>query len=110
MAKAGPSKRAATPISIEETDEEDPVEKTPMQGKGKGKERARERAEPMKTARPREPRTVEEVQRRFNALQARVFKIHVATKALECEQDEVLAEMNVLSKELAKLSDGAGSA
>ena len=94
MAKAGPSKRAPSPIKVDDNTE-DEGELTPAQSKGKA------RAVPKKTGGKSEARgTRDALARRLNHLHSRLFQIRAKVKELEVEHAVVMSEVSEIVEAL----------
>jgi septal ring factor EnvC (AmiA/AmiB activator) len=96
-AKAGPSKRADSPIVLD-TDDDIEEDETPVKSKGKGKAPAKKLTGQTPVQKQRDV-----LARRLNALHSRMYQIRANLKALEVEQDEVLAEVSDVVGELEEL-------
>ncbi|KAF8130598.1 hypothetical protein EV363DRAFT_1450400 [Boletus edulis] len=96
-AKAGPSKRADSSIILD-TDDNIKEDETPVKSKGKGKALAKK---PTGQTPVQKQRDV--LARRLNLLHSWMYQIRANLKALEVEQDEVLAEVSNVVGELEEL-------
>ncbi|KAF8130623.1 hypothetical protein EV363DRAFT_1296693 [Boletus edulis] len=96
-AKAGPSKRADSPIILNTNDDIEEDE-TPVKSKGKGKAPAKK---PTGQTPVQKQRDV--LARQLNLLHSRMYQIRANLKALEVEQDKVLAEVSDVVGELEEL-------
>ena len=87
LAKAGPSKRAPSPIKVD-NESEDEGEITPAQSKGKA------RAVPKKTGGKLEARkTQDKLAHHLNHLHSRLFQIQAKVKELEVKHAVVMLEV-----------------
>ena len=93
-AKAGPSKRAPSPIEVDDETEGE-GELTPAQSKGKA------RAVPKKTGGKSEARkTQDALACRLNHLHSRLFQIQAKVKELEVEHAVVMLEVSEIVEAL----------
>ena len=93
-AKAGPSKRAPSPIEVDDETEGE-GELTPAQSKGKA------RAVPKKTGSKSEARkTRDALARCLNHLHSRLFQIRAKVKDLEVEHAVVMSEVSEIVEAL----------
>ena len=94
LAKAGPSKRAPSPIKVDD-ESKDKGEMTPAQSKGKAS------AVPKKTGRKSEARkTRDALAHRPNHLHSQLFQIRVKVKELEVEHAVVMSEVSKIVEAL----------
>ena len=97
-AKAGPSKRAPSPIEVDD-ETEDKGEITPAQSKGKA------RTVPRKTGGKSEARKTRDVLvRRLNHLHSQLFQIRAKVKELEVKHAVVMSEVSEIVEALEDMN------
>ena len=94
MAKAGPSKRAPSPIEVD-NETEDKGELTPAQSKGKVRVVLKKTGSKSEAGKTRDA-----LARRLNHLHSRLFQIQVKVKELEVEHVVVMSEVSEIVEAL----------
>jgi len=96
--RAGSSKRAGTPIKVE--DEEEEVEPTPV------KEKERQRPAPKKvTGKSAAQKARDGLARKMGLLHFHLYQVRTNIKALEVEHSKVMAELDDIIQELVDMDD-----